>query len=242
MTTIKVIGSSSRGNGYIVESENQILLLELGCKYNDFMQSLNFEEALTKVKGCLVSHKHSDHLRKTTVAKMLKYNIPIYSTRESCDKFEGITPIPLGKKTHIGGFYIQPFPLFHDCECFGFIIICPDGVRICFATDTSKIPYKFKDIHCYMVECNNSLEYVVENAINGCESRSSHLTHLSDDKTVDFLRTNFSSSVQQIILIHLSSSNGHATKFVDEVKTTLGFNRVKCAQCGDIYEVDTSEF
>lgn len=56
MTEIEIIGSSSQGNGYLLKSADQILVLELGCKFMDYVKQLN-TEGLMSVRGCLASHR-----------------------------------------------------------------------------------------------------------------------------------------------------------------------------------------
>lgn len=53
---LRVINSGSSGNGYILESENEALIIECGCKLIDIKKALNFN--ISKVVGCLVSHEH----------------------------------------------------------------------------------------------------------------------------------------------------------------------------------------
>ena len=56
VSKIKVLGSSSRGNAYILECQNETLLLELGVSWKDIVKALNFN--LSKVVGVCVSHAH----------------------------------------------------------------------------------------------------------------------------------------------------------------------------------------
>lgn len=56
MATCRVICSGSKGNCYILKTEKESLILELGCKWNDILRALNYE--IAKVVGVLVSHSH----------------------------------------------------------------------------------------------------------------------------------------------------------------------------------------
>lgn len=56
MNRIICAGSNSRGNGYILECGDDILLLEAGLSYkNNILPAINWEGG--KVAGCLVSHR-----------------------------------------------------------------------------------------------------------------------------------------------------------------------------------------
>ena len=57
MATLKVIGSGSQqGNTYILETEDETLILDLGCRWSDILESLNYK--IDKVVGVIVSHSH----------------------------------------------------------------------------------------------------------------------------------------------------------------------------------------
>lgn len=55
MTEIQTIGASSIGNGYLLKSGNEILVLELGCKFQDYVEALKGD--FEKVGGCIASHR-----------------------------------------------------------------------------------------------------------------------------------------------------------------------------------------
>lgn len=56
MFKLKCFGSSSSGNGYILENENEALLIECGCRFMDCKKAMNFQ--ISKIVGCLISHEH----------------------------------------------------------------------------------------------------------------------------------------------------------------------------------------
>lgn len=56
MTEICVVSSSSSANGYLLKSADQILVLELGCKFMDYVEHLNME-GFSKVCGCCATHR-----------------------------------------------------------------------------------------------------------------------------------------------------------------------------------------
>lgn len=56
MTEITCINTGSSGNGFLLKSGNQILVLELGCKFADYVEHLNSED-FAKVCGCVATHR-----------------------------------------------------------------------------------------------------------------------------------------------------------------------------------------
>jgi len=53
---LKVIGSSSKGNGYVLISDTGSLLIECGVLFKQIRQALDFN--FSGVHGCLISHAH----------------------------------------------------------------------------------------------------------------------------------------------------------------------------------------
>ena len=58
---LKILGSSSSGNCYILENEKEALIIEAGIRFIEVKKALNFN--MRKVVGCLISHQHNDHAK-----------------------------------------------------------------------------------------------------------------------------------------------------------------------------------
>lgn len=53
---IDVLNSGSDGNCYLVECENEVLILDCGVSAKEVKKALNFD--LSKIVGCFISHSH----------------------------------------------------------------------------------------------------------------------------------------------------------------------------------------
>lgn len=53
---IRIAGTGSSGNCYVIETPDDILIVELGIKFRDILKTINFGEGIRKVRGCMVSH------------------------------------------------------------------------------------------------------------------------------------------------------------------------------------------
>ena len=53
---LKVCNSGSNGNGYILQNDNEILIIECGCSLMDIKKMIDFQ--VSKIVGCIVSHEH----------------------------------------------------------------------------------------------------------------------------------------------------------------------------------------
>lgn len=53
---LHVIGTGSKGNCYVLETETEALIIEAGMKVSAVKEKLNFN--IQKIKSVLVSHEH----------------------------------------------------------------------------------------------------------------------------------------------------------------------------------------
>ena len=239
MATLKVLSSGSHGNCYLLQCANETLILELGIKWGDILKGLDYN--LGCVCGCLCSHLHSDHSR--SIQNALSFGLSVYSCEEVASIYLGVETLNLKAKTRIGkGFIVQPIKLFHNVECYGFLIQHEEFGKMVFATDTNSVPYKFKDVQHWLLESNYDNDILIDNACNDVYSRSASENHLEINDTIEVLKRNYSSELQNVVLIHLSSGNSNEKNFKERVQQELGFDRVWVANNGMEIELNKSEF
>ena len=219
-----VIGSGSSGNAYILKAGDDVLLLELGCKYEHIIEALEYR--IDNVAGALISHTHGDHLSKRTCKKMVERGIKVYGTR--CDVMEReeyrpfLTHLLYPKMVnHIGNFSVMPLKVPHGTDCFAFVIDHPNIGRCLFATDMSDFPYVVKNIRHIFIEANYSACYVMDNASRG-EMRSQPDKHMEIGHTINIIRrmkanSDKGDSLMTCVLLHLSQSNGNPNEFRERV-------------------------
>ncbi len=53
---LTTLGSSSSGNGYVIEGKEDALIIEAGCPVINAKQALNYQ--VNKIRGVLISHEH----------------------------------------------------------------------------------------------------------------------------------------------------------------------------------------
>lgn len=248
MTRIKIVSSGSDKNGYILESGGQALVLELGCKMMGY--TLEVGDAFNTIKGCIVTHWHTDHLNKSTAKEFIRRGIPVFCGEKVYEELlkegsiRGVKPLPMAQKTFIGGFTIQPFEVAHNVPNYGFLIVTPTKERIVFVTDAMGCPYNFKDIDCIMVECNYDEDTLIDNFVNNDVSKSHPENHLGLNECISFCKRNMSFSTKQIILIHMSSTNINPYAAVERVKKEINNKMVKVdfAESGRNFIVESDFF
>lgn len=53
---LKVLGSNSSGNCYIIENNDEALIIEAGIKLSEVKKAIDFN--ISKIRGVLISHEH----------------------------------------------------------------------------------------------------------------------------------------------------------------------------------------
>ena len=246
MTTIKICGSSSQGNGYIIESGGQALILEVGCRMMDYTWEIG--DAFNTIKGCIASHYHSDHLNKSTAKEFIRRGIPMFFGEKVYEELlkegsiMGIKPLPTAQKTFVGGFAVQPFEVPHNVPNYGFLIKTPTNERILFLTDTTGVNIRFRDIDCIMVECNHDDDTLLDNLDHHDVSMSHPEYHMGLEDCCKFCKANISTSTKQIILIHLSHQNINEDFARQSVQDALPFVKVAVAHKGDVFNIKNDNF
>lgn len=224
---LKVLASGSKGNCYILEGQNETLLLECGIRYKQILQGLNFN--LENVLGCLVTHEHKDHSK--AIQDLNNNGIDVYAS-------EGTFEI-LGIKNHrtktvksegffkVGNFTIMPFETKHDAkEPLGFLINHKEIGNLLFITDSYYCEYNFSNLNHILVECNYMKDILDENIENGVipVSLRNRITrsHFELGNVIDFLKANDLKKVDTLLLLHLSSQNSNEGYFVSEIEKNIG--------------------
>jgi len=221
---LKVIGSSSKGNAYILETETDSLILDCGVRYKEIQQALDFN--MTSVQGCLLTHSHGDHSK--SAKDVMRAGIDTYMTLDTATAInaEGhrVELINAGTQFSVGDFTVLPFPTEHDCPgSVGFLIqYKPTGERLLFATDTYFIRHRFNGLNYLLIESNYCKDILDANVEAGKVPFSLKKriieSHFSLDNLKGFLKANDLKEVRKIVLIHLSDGNSDAARMVREIK------------------------
>jgi phosphoribosyl 1,2-cyclic phosphodiesterase len=213
---LEILGSSSKGNCYLLKGNSQTLIIEAGIKLSSVKKSLNFD--LSAIAGVILSHSHLDHARYAREYGMA--GIKVFSNNETLEKLNvpAHRSFPLeAKVTHsIGEFRVMPFPLLHDVPIFGYLIEHHECGKVLFVTDTFAIPFKFPGLNQVMIETNYSMEIATKNIESGASPmvRNRVLqSHLEVNTVCEFLRPSDLRSVTNIVLMHLSAGNSDAKLF-----------------------------
>lgn len=223
---LKIIGSSSSGNAYLLMNAKEALLIECGVRFDLIKRSLSFN--LAKVVGALITHSHNDHC--ASVHHVQTAGIDVYSSTETHEEMRTMGShrtrfLHEGVEQSIGNFKVLPFRVEHDTGMpFGFIIYHEEMGHCLFLTDSFYSKYTFKNLNQIIVEANYSEEILNEKLLSEKKFLRDRVlqSHMSIRTCKDMLRANDLTSVNNIVLIHLSSSNSNAAEFKREVEEITG--------------------
>ena len=222
---LKVIGSGSSGNSYILENETEALIIEAGLPFLEVKKALDFN--IMKIVGVIVSHEHLDHAQY--IKQYMRAGISVYTAFETQTALEVITgerttAIPPLKKCQIGKFTVTPFNVPHDTdiECYGYLIEHEKMGKLLFMTDLEYCKYNFskQGINHILIESNYSMDLVDRDEPN-YEHRLRG--HMSLDTALKFISTNDNPLLLNVVLIHLSDKSGNPALFTEETKKTIEY-------------------
>lgn len=226
---LKVLGSSSKGNCYLLENESQVLIIEAGISLGEVKKAIGFKT--DKVVGAIITHRHGDH--SSQVANYLKAGITILALEdvfiahnlEPHGSFRRVIEGD-GKGYILGGFKIVPFYVVHDVPCVGFLIDHIDMGKMVFLTDTMMCEYTFSGLNHLLIETNYCDEILEKNIQAGYMDRAFKerlmQTHMSLETAKSILKSNDLTAVRNIVLIHLSDGNSDEKRFVSEIEQLTG--------------------
>lgn len=235
-------GSGSNGNCYLLQTDNDILILDAGISIKTVLPIIDFQ--ISKISGILVSHSHSDHDGYASGWKErgIKVVRPFDDSNKNTTIKKGST------------FSFKPFKLIDsqgrwvhtngdgtECPIYGYYIKLPNNEILVYATDIEFIKYKFKNVNHFLIESNYDLEEL-ENENNNNKS-SKHLHHVfqghhSIQAACKFIQANMSDELKTVTLCHLSLQNGSPEKFKTMMQEVVGDEvRVYIAKKGLDFEL-----
>ncbi|MDF2381351.1 MBL fold metallo-hydrolase [Nostoc ellipsosporum NOK] len=225
---LTVINSNSAGNAYVLENEQEALLIECGVNIKKIKEALRFN--LTKVAGCIVTHEHQDHCK--AVDDLISAGVDIYAsagTHNAMGTYTSHRAVNLhdGSQQKIGRFLVKSFLVKHDAaEPMGFIIYHPECGTILFLTDTYYSEYFFHGLNHVIIEAN-FCEQIIASKLEDGETRKFlrdriYKSHMSLQTCKKTLASSDLSGVRNILLIHLSNGHSDEIRFKREVEEQTG--------------------
>ena len=212
---LKCIATGSTGNCYTLTSDSgETLILDCGVPIKEIKKGLNWN--VKDVVGVLCTHQHLDHSK--SVKDFEAMGIPVFAP------YISLEPMRMSKEfkiqafdlTTIGGNWTHTDANGEPCPIFGFLITHKEMGRMLYITDCNLIKWRFKDINHILLGVNYDKDLIDRDNT----SKANHVFrgHLSIDTACDFVKANYSDSLQNVIMCHLSAENADSDSFIEKMK------------------------
>lgn len=159
--------SGSSGNSTYLDAGESALLIDLGVSCRAAVTALQQLGAdFSKLKGILITHEHSDHIKGLRVF-LKKYPLPLYASEPVLEYLREHVELPAGLPLYeadpegfcVGQMMVRPFATSHDSVgSLGYRISLPDGQELGFATDlgcyTEAVEEGLRGCRTVMLESN----------------------------------------------------------------------------------------
>lgn len=233
---VAVLGSGSRGNATLVETDATRILVDAGFSGKDLDRRLaELGRSAAEVDALLLTHEHSDHTRGAGIFAR-RHDLPIYlgsGTREACaELFRGGEDLREYRPAHpfeIGDIRVEPFLTAHDAaDPVSVTLVGAEcGSRVGMATDlgrpTAQVRHALAGCHLLVLEANHDEVLLYDApypARTKARIRSSH-GHLSNATAACLAEELLHEGLKGVILAHLSQEANRPELARQEVNRTL---------------------
>ncbi len=216
---IASLGSGSKGNATLVSHEETTILIDCGFSLRQFERRLEKLEIVPEdIDAILLTHEHSDH--GAGVERLAcRYDISVWATtgtaRAIFDSGYNFNSVCGGRPIQIGCFDIFPVTVPHDAgEPVQYVFRhVSSGKSLGILTDTGHITahiiQAYDNLDGLLLEFNydqamletGPYPYPVKQRVSG------DLGHLSNDQSLNLLRQINTSSLNCLIVGHISAIN-----------------------------------
>lgn len=229
---LKCIATGSTGNCYLLTSNSgETLILDCGIPIKEIKKGLNWN--ITGVVGAICTHSHQDHSK--SVKDLNNMGIPVCTPYKDLlmsqflpNSYFTVRAFDL---TTIDGNWTHTDANGEPCPIYGFLITHKEMGRMLYITDTELIKWRFKDINHILLGVNYDKDLID----NEDFAKVNHVYqgHMSIDTACEFVKSNNSNYLQNVIMCHLSKNNADKDLFIGKMKSTVSNVNVDVAEAGE---------
>lgn len=232
-------GSGSSGNSCYLGTSSSGILIDAGIKAEDLEVKIRANGIdIKKIKGILLTHDHSDHIKYAYTLVKNHRHLKIYCTnrvlngilrRHDVSKRIKDYHIPIFKEIpfKIGEFEITAFEVPHDgSDNMGFSVSF-DNRNFVLATDMGEVRERARHYISHadylVIESNYDLKMLVGGRYpEFLKARiQTSVGHMDNEATANFLKEIYSDRLKYIFLCHLSKDNNTHDIALSTVKKAL---------------------
>lgn len=248
--------SGSSGNATLIESDNQLLLIDCGHsgkKMEELCQSVG--RSLADVDAMFITHEHSDHIKGLGVLAR-KYHIPIYANEKTWRALpQSVGEIATDLKyifnedsvKTFGSIDVESFTVSHDAASPMFYTFHQGAHKIVTMTDTGYVSERMKGVirnaDVYLFESNHDVAMLragrypwnTKQRILGDEG------HLSNEDAGIAMSEVIGDKTKRIYLGHLSQDNNMKDLARMTVEQTLAQQGIAVGPQVRIFDTDPTK-
>ena len=215
-----VLGSGSKGNCTLVESGSTTILIDAGFSGKEISRRLALiNRSPEELTAILVTHEHGDHISGVGVLSR-RCNLPVYAnfgthhaSESRVKKLYKRVEFGTGDCFVVDDLKIHPFRISHDtADPVGFVV-SDGGSAVAYCTDTGRVTkligHHVRKCQALILEANHDPQMLMDGPYPmplKQRVRSSQ-GHLANGDTARFLADLVNSSLQYVVLAHLSETN-----------------------------------
>lgn len=223
MLRVTVLGSGSRGNAFLVESEDTCVLIDAGFGVRSLAKRLAMAgKRPDDVQALLLTHEHSDHASGAAAA-CNRWNWPLYATAGTLSNLPdapllanaSLFAVRLNCSFNVDGIAVVATPVPHDANEAAALVLTDikTGCRVGIATDLGHVPdslpQHFERLDVLVVESNHDEQMLMTGPYPWMLKRrvGSNLGHLSNRQASAFAAQCSHKGLRAVVLAHLSETN-----------------------------------
>ena len=228
------LGSGSKGNSTIVESDTACVMVDCGFGLRNACTRLErIGKSPADLTAIIVTHEHSDHW-KGIGALSAKYNIPVYLSAGSLKAKEIqsgealFNCIDSHKDFYVGDVCIKPVPVPHDAREPIQYILSNGKVQLGILTDlghfTPHVVSSYSKCDALLLECNYDEDMLLDGPYpRFLKDRVSGMYgHLSNRQAADLLLALDLSRLKTLVIGHISAKNNDVSLIKAAIEPLCG--------------------
>lgn len=216
---------SGPGNCYaLIDSKNQILLLDLGTNGKEIKKAVDFN--IRAIVGAVVTHTHIDHSKSLAALRRIGIDVatPYENQNHKLINYHfcnyNVTAIPMDdvKKTK----WQHTNTDGSECPIFGYVIQHPElhGLLL-YITDCCYVKYNFQNVGNIILGVDYQNDLL---DLDGEKTQHQLQGHMSIATAKMFVQVNSSDMLQNVIIGHLSEDCADKEYFINEIKSVTNSN------------------
>lgn len=227
---IASLGSGSKGNATVIQTDNTCLLVDCGFNLKQCRQrlgTLGLNPA--DIDAIFVTHEHSDHIGG--VYKLAKhYDISVYMTQGTAEgsrfeDFDKVTIIDAETAFRVGNISVQPVVVPHDAREPCQFIFNSNGYCFGILTDagciTPHIEKQYSACDALLLEFNHDAGMLANGPYPEMLKQrvGGDYGHLNNHQATGLLNTIDLEKIQHLLIAHISEKNNSIHSVLDCLNT-----------------------